>query len=542
MATNHATDREPDAPLEEEAALVRPPAGWYRRAKGRLFSDGSLTKKASLNAVAQGLDYGARALAGLIVNPVLLAYLGPNGFGMFQVLERLISHAAPAGGRPAEALKWFIANRQASDDDEHKRQAVGSALAVWFVFLPILVPLGLVVGWFAPTWLHADPSLVWVVRIAAVALIADLIIAGITNIPWAAMAGQNVGYKRMGLTASLEFVAALFLIVGAVLHGGLVGVAIATALGTAVIGTVYYFLARIYVPWFGYSKPDRPAVKRFLALSWWFLLWNFVMKVTMGGDIIVLGIAGSTTEVTTYTLTRFIPVTVMAGVTSMIFGMAPGLGGLIGAGEVHRAARVRNETMAASWLLSTVACAAVLVWLPTFLGLWVGSRYYPGTVATLLIAVMIVQLTLIRVDSNIIDLTLNLRTKTLLGLLSAGLSVVIAWILVSTFDMGIPGVVVGFMLGRIPQSLAYPLMIGRFLSIPTSEQLRGTARAGLTTAGLFAVTSFLGTEVLLHSWIYLILGGGATAVVLGLAAFFLGLSARQRRWLKDRGRRIARLK
>jgi hypothetical protein len=200
---------------------------------------------------------------------------------------------------------------------------VGSALAVWVIFLPILLPLGLVVAWFTPIWLSAPSGTYFVVRVAAAVLIADLIVAGITNIPWAAMVGQNVGYKRMGLTASLEFVAALFLIVGAVLHGGLVGVAIATALGTAVIGTVYYFLARIYVPWFGYSKPDRPAVKRFLALSWWFLLWNFVMKVTMGGDIIVLGIAGSTTEVTTYTLTRFIPVTVMAGVTSMIFGMAP---------------------------------------------------------------------------------------------------------------------------------------------------------------------------------------------------------------------------
>ena len=52
---------------------------------------------------------------------------------------------------------------------------------------------------------------------------------------------------------------------------------------------------------------------------------------------------------------------------------------------------------------------------------------------------MIVQLTLIRVDSNIIDLTLNLRWKVLLGLVSAGLSVAFAWVLVSRFDMGIAG-------------------------------------------------------------------------------------------------------
>jgi O-antigen/teichoic acid export membrane protein len=540
MARNPTTERAPQEPMESARPPERP--GWHVRARRRLFSDGSLTKKASLNAVAQALDYAARALAGLIVNPILLRYLGDSSFGTWQVLQRLIGHAAPAGGRPAEALKWFIANRQASDDTQHKRQAVGSALAVWLVFLPVLVPLGLVVAWFAPIWLHADPASYWTIRVAAIALIADLIIAGITNIPWAVMAGQNVGYKRMGLTASLEFVASGFLIVAVVVHGGLIGIAIAAAAGTAVIGTVYYRLARIYVPWFGYARPDRSAVRRFLGLSWWFLLWNFVMKVTMGGDIIVLGIAGSASEVTVYTLTRFIPITVMAGVTSMIFGMAPGLGGLIGAGEVPRAARVRNETMAASWLMATIACAGVLMWLPTFLGLWVGHRYYPGITATVLIAVMIVQLTLIRVDSNIIDLTLNLRRKTLLGLLSAGLSVAIAWVLVSTFELGISGVVTGFIVGRIVQTLAYPAMVGRILAIPRSEQFRGAARAAAATAVLFAVTAAVGRLLLVHSWIGLILGAGVTAVILALCAFFLGLSRRQRIWLWERGRRIARLR
>jgi O-antigen/teichoic acid export membrane protein len=541
MATNQATDREPDtAPEDIDRPIAR--SGRYRRVTTRLFSDGSLTKKASLNAAAQALDYGARAIAGLIVNPILLRFLGDAGFGSWQVLQRLIGHAAPAGGRPAEALKWVTANRQASDDDEHKRQAVGSALAVWVIFLPVLLPIGLVVAWFAPVWLQADPSNYLVVRLAAVVLVADLIIAGITNIPWAAMAGQNVGYKRMGLTASLEFVASTFLILAVMLHGGLVGVAVATVCGTAAIGTVYFLLARRYVPWFGYASPDRPAIKQFLGLSWWFLLWNLVMKVTMGGDIVVLGIAGSASQVTVYTLARFIPVTIMAGVTSMIFGMAPGLGGLIGGGETHRAARVRNETMAASWLLATVACAGVLVWLRSFLTVWVGERFYPGAMATFVIAVMIVQLTAIRVDSNIIDLTLNLRRKTLLGVVSAALSVALAWTLVSVFDLGIVGVVTGFAVGRIVQSLAYPAMVGRFLAIPPSEQVRGMLRAATTTAVLFAATSAIGRVLLVPSWPGLILGAGVTAVVLALVAFFGGLSARQRAWLLGRGRRIVKLR
>ena len=526
---------------ESGTTLVDRP-GPVARAKARLFSDGSLTKKASLNSIAQALDYGARAITGLVTNPILLHHLGDVGFGNWQVLQRLIGHTNPAGGRPAEALKWFIANRQASDDTEDKRRTVGSAIAVWFIFLPILLPIGAAISWFAPIWMHVPPAGAWIIRAAGAVLIADIIVAGITNIPWAVMAGQNVAYKRMGLTASLEFVEGALLIVAAVLGWGLLGLAFATIAGTTVIGATYYWLTRIYVPWFGYARPDMQAVRRFLGLSWWFLVWNFVMKITMGGDIIVLGIAGSATAVTVYSLTRFIPITIMAGVTSLVFGMAPGLGGLIGAGDTRKAGRVRNETMASAWMMATVAGAGVLLWERSFLRLWVGERYYPGLTPTFLIVLMVVQLTLIRVDSNIIDLTLNLRRKVLIGVLSAGLSVTLAWVLITHFHLGITGVVLGFTIGRIPQSLAYPSMIGRILTIPASSQVKGLLRGTLATGALFAVAAVGGESIHVHTWIGLILGAGVSGVLLTVAAFFVGLSATQRRWLWSRARRVARLK
>ncbi|HXF72726.1 MAG TPA: hypothetical protein VNO79_08985, partial [Actinomycetota bacterium] len=355
--------------MRGKAAGVLERRGVVARIRGRLTSDGSLTKKASLNAVAQALDYAARAIAGFVVNPILLRSLGEVGFGNWQVLQRLVGHANPAGGRPAEALKWFLANRQASPDLEDKRRAVGSAVAVWALFLPVLAGAGGVLAWFAPVWLEVPPGLHGLVRIAAAVLVADLVVAGLTNIPWAVMVGQNLGYKRMGLTAALELVGGGLVAAGAVVTRDLVGVALGAVAGTLVIGGTYHWLARTYVPWFGIARPDGAAVRRFVGLSWWFLVWNLVMKVTMGGDVVVLGIAGSASEVATYSLTRFVPITIMAGITSLIFGMAPGLGGVIGAGEVERAARVRNETMATAWLISVVAGAGVLLLGRSFLEL-----------------------------------------------------------------------------------------------------------------------------------------------------------------------------
>jgi O-antigen/teichoic acid export membrane protein len=512
------------------------------RVRSRVFSEGSLTKKASLNLISTALNQAARALVGFVVNPILLRYLGDVRFGNWQVVNRLIGQANPAGGRTSEALKWFIAHRQSSDDVQLKRQAVTSSILVWLIFIPILLPIGAAVGWFAPIWLDVPPGQYAEIRLTAAVLLAGAIAMGLTNIPWASLTGENLGYKRMGITAGIELLGGGLMVVAVVSGGGLVRLAWATVAVTLLSGVLYLWLARVHIPWFGLARPDASAVRRFMGLSWWFLVWNFVSRATMGGDVVVLGIAGTAAQVTSYSLTRFIPLTITGSVASLIFGMAPGLGGLIGAGEMVRAARVRSETMAVAWLLTTVAGAGVLLWEESFLRLWVGQRYFPGVVPTLLIVLMILQLTLIRVDSNIIDLTLNVRRKVLLGLLSVVLSVGFAWFLVARLDLGIAGVAAGFIAGRAVQSVTYPLIIGRILTIPTSAQLAAMIRPGLVTAGLLGAAAALSRVVAVHTWPGLIAASAVSGVLLLAIAVLGGLSDVQRRWLWSRAKRVIRLR
>jgi O-antigen/teichoic acid export membrane protein len=512
------------------------------RVRSRVFSEGSLTKKASLNLISTALNQAARALVGFVVNPILLRYLGDVRFGNWQVVNRLIGQANPAGGRTSEALKWFIAHRQSSDDLQLKRQAVASSILVWLIFIPILLPIGAAVGWFAPIWLDVPPGQYAEIRLTAAVLLAGAIAMGLTNIPWASLTGENLGYKRMGITAGIELLGGGLMVVAVVSGGGLVRLAWATVAVTLLSGVLYLWLARVHIPWFGVARPDASAVRRFMGLSWWFLVWNFVSRATMGGDIVVLGIAGTAAQVTSYSLTRFIPLTITGSVASLIFGMAPGLGGLIGAGEMVRAARVRSETMAVAWLLTTVAGAGVLLWEESFLRLWVGQRYFPGVLPTLLIVLMILQLTLIRVDSNIIDLTLNVRRKVLLGLLSVVLSVGFAWFLVARLDLGIAGVAAGFIAGRAVQSVTYPLIIGRILTIPTSAQLAAMIRPGLVTAGLLGAAAALSRVVAVHTWPGLIAASAVSGVLLLAIAVLGGLSDVQRRWLWSRAKRVIRLR
>ena len=143
-----------------------------------------------------------------------------------------------------------------------------------------------------------------------------------------------------------------------------------------------------------------------------------------------------------------------SGILIGISGVMPGLGGLVGSREFAKAKSVRMEMMSATWLVTTIGGSLLLVWERSFLGLWVGERYYPGTTAMVLIVVMVLQFALIRNDSNIIDLTLNVRRKVLLGLGSAILCVGLSWFLVVR-GWGIVGLVLAFIVGRSILTLAY---------------------------------------------------------------------------------------
>jgi O-antigen/teichoic acid export membrane protein len=216
----------------------------------------------------------------------------------------------------------------------------------------------------------------------------------------------------------------------------------------------------------------------------------------------------------------------------------PGLAGLIGSGERDRAARIRGETLALCWLLATAAGAVVIAWLPWFVRLWVGEQYDAGTLTTVLIIAMVLQLALIRVDSNVIDLTLRIRGKVLLGLLSVALSAALGAVLVGPVGLGLPGLVAGFMAGRVPLIIAYPVLVGRLLGLGLRAQALAAIRPLAATVGLLTVAILLRGVVEAHSWFTLVpLGLVSTAASL-LAAYLGGLPAHQRRRIRTRVRRV----
>ena len=504
------------------------------------FSGESLTKKAFLNTLGDALEYGARLAVGFVITPLLVAALGDFVFGAWQILRRLTEYLAAAAGRSSQALKWTIARSQASTKYEEKRQSVGSALAVWLLFLPLLAMLGGLLAWMAPSLVGAPMDFSWRLRMTAVLLVANIVVISLVKVPRSVLRGENLGYKPLGLSAILVFVGAGFTAIALHLEAGLVGLAAAYLATTLLSGVFALRVVRTHVPWFGVAIPSLANIRGFIGLSGWFLAWRLVSEILQTGDVVQLGLMTSTEMVTTYSLTRYSSETMIRLIGLAAFSVLPGLAGIIGSGDWHKAIQVRNEIMLITWVAATPIGITILLWNRAFLGLWVGAEYYAGSIPTLLLVLMAMQFVLIRNDGNVIDLTLNLRRKVLMGILSVFVSVILAGILVSAFNLGIIGLGLGFFAGRSILSLAYPWLVGRLLGVTLFSQLKSVLRPAFTTLLLLVLALGVGKFLNASTWFGFVVSAGVTLGVVSFLAFYTGLSGDRRRRILRRAAMVAR--
>jgi O-antigen/teichoic acid export membrane protein len=446
--------------------------------------------------------------------------------------------------RPGFALKATLSNQQTSTDYDQKRRYVGSTLVIWVLFLPLLTGIGGTVSWFVPIWIHAPLAYVWIARAVSGLLVLNMIVDTLSSIPQVTLQGENLGYKRMGMSVVLVLASGGFTWLALYLKTGIVGVAAAVVASTLATGLFYLCVVRAYTPWFGIARPRPSDTRQMLGLSWWFMGWNLVTSLLLASDVVVLGLFNSIESVTNYALTKYVPETLIGVIVIIIFGILPGLGGIIGTGDYEKAVRLRDEINAFIWLVATTLGASILIWNRVFIGLWVGAEHYSGPFPNLLIIVAAMQLALIRSDGNIIDLTLHLSHKVLLGLLSVTLSVVAASILVAYFKLGIVGLCIGIMGGRLVISIGYPMLISRFLRVSLASQFNHMLRPVSVTTLLFAAA--VGLDVYgsfplskgLTGWLIFIALAGITGIAMLVISFYAGLPGDQRKNMLRRVRTV----
>lgn len=165
--------------------------------------------------------------------------------------------------------------------------------------------------------------------------------------------------------------------------------------------------------------------------------------------------------------------------------------------------------------------------LESFVNLWMGPEYYAVLTSNLLINLMVLQIVSIQNDANIIDLTLDLRKKVWLGLVSPGRWASLSVVLVRILKIGILGLTTVFICGQSIIGIVYALLVGHCLQISPYSQLKEVIRPALVIALSFVLVSLLGNPITLSSRFWLVPGVGATMSLYSLIIFYAGIPPKQ---------------
>jgi len=440
-----------------------------------------------LNAITLYLNFIVLAVIGLVSNPLLVRFLGVEAFGIWKACLRLLDLTSVADGRASQALKWIVAHKSLRESEDHMRREVGSAIAVWMLWLPILMTVISVMLWLLPHLIKdIPPADLTAARMAAGLLGANILLTGVMGVPDSVLAGTNQGFRSYIVMTTLLVFSNVAMVLAAWLGYGIIGLGAATVAGSFLTGLCTLLVAYRYVSWWGVKRPTWQDVKRVLSFSNWTQVWSLVQMLMLSTDILLISYLVGPVLVGKYTFTYY--VTQFAISICLMTGSAitPRLGALVGAGQLDEAAAVYNRTREAVQSIALAAACGLVLCNGIFVGRWVGTSFYVGDMGNLGMVLVMLQLVILRFDAQIQDVGLQIRNKVIAGSLGAVLALALG-ALAYHLTSNLLVMFLGIFIGRLPLNVLFPRQVRRL--IPTVRaDYTGLLGIAVTVAAAFALS------------------------------------------------------
>lgn len=477
-----------------------------------------------LNAISLYTNFIVLALLGLFANPILLHAIGAENFGIWRSCLRILDISSVADGRATQALKWIIAHRDSDTDDEQKRRDVGASIAIWMLWLPVLlISLALTI-YYLPWLITGIPNdKLGVVRVAAILLSINVALMALTTIPDAVLAGTNQGYRSYFISTIILVLSNLLAIFLAYQNLGLIGLAAATLFGQILTGVIVYFIARSHVGWWGVLMPNVTDIRRIFSFSNLTLLWSFIQLLMLSSEILLISYFLGPTDVSRYTFTAYVAQFALSICLMTGSAITPRLGSLVGAKKIGEAQTLYSQTREVVVFLGTLSSAGIILSNQAFVDIWVGDAYFLGDYANLFMSIILLQLVLIRFDAQVQDVGLDIGLKVALGGISAVSSLLLS-ALIYYLTHNISLIFVGIILGRLPLSFMFPRLVKRML--PTASGTTDFFPPALIIIGIiFLISQFWKP----HGFFGFLSATVATIVIVTGCSFLMIFSRQNRR-------------
>lgn len=486
----------------------------------------NLKQRAYLNSLSSIIDYAGVQITGFIINPFILTGLGSAMYGVWQMLGQLTGYTKLADTRASQALKWSLAHKRDIAQEDEFKSDVTTALFVTAITLPLSLIVGGTLAWYSPYITQVDEKYFTLIRTTCSILISCLVLSKFFDLFEAVLGGMNLGYKRMGLRATIVALGGILKVLAITQGYGLIGLSVVQIFISLITGTSFYYIVKKSVPWFAFGKTNFSKMRSFGKLSGWYMAFSTLKMLLLNSDKVILGYLVAPVLVAKYALTMFTSTAVQGALTAVITGMTPGISSLFGKGDYDKVKKARKAVITLTWLFSVSVGVAILLLNKSFIQLWVGKDRYAGNIENLFILLVALQVIFFQLDSLIMNATLDVKRKVWLSACATALSILLAFILVGKFH--IIGLCISILIGRLFYTIGFPILLKRRMNDKSPLFSMQQVRPVLITILLFALATYAGQVFSFSNWFSLIATGGAAVLVAGFLFWILGMQQNEK--------------
>jgi O-antigen/teichoic acid export membrane protein len=471
----------------------------------------ALTRRATLTFVNNMLQQGASVLTTFVVTPIVISGLGVPVYGAWVMIQQTIGYLAMGDLRPMSTLKFALGVRQHEVDDDEKRRLVGAAIRLWSFTVPVMLLIGAVLVFFTPSFIRAGSGAVTAVRIAMGVAVLHLALDRLLSVPQNVLVGANREYRGMGLNAISAVTAGVMMVLAIRAGFGIVGVASAAAISAILYSAARFYVMRNAVPWFGVARATRKEFVDFTKLSGWFSLTVLANLLLSSSDILLLGIMFGPGVAAVYGTTSAVLRVAVGPLGAILESGYAGIADLCGRRDWQRLARIRTEMHLTGIMVMGVVGTGVIVLNRSFLRLWVHRELFAGSVANVLIVVMMLFALIYRVDRIIAVSMMDFRSQALLIAVTA--SVALALGAGAALLVGPPAIIAAVVGAHVAAIFYLQKLTSDGTGGGVPVHIRPYLRPLAVTGVLYAAGVAIEPYVRPRGWVELIAAGAVLAAV-----------------------------
>lgn len=500
------------------------------------------TKRAFLGVLTSHASAVVMALAGFILVPIVLRYVGREEYGLWATIGQVLVYLALLDLGVGSAVVRRAAQLRENGGPEVVSRMVSTAMALYAVLGAVVLVSGV-----ATTMLLPPLAVIPTERSAvAVTMLTVMIAYTAISFPIRVATSTLVGYQRMATVNVINLAGSLLTIVFSVLllrfGVGVLALPVGSAAAGMLAAITALIVLRSVIPQLRISWRYVSAIeaRELFSWSWQLFLNNIAVVIIYQTDNLVIAGGAGLAAVTIYTLTSRLPLYALHLIFAIIDSCLPAAVELC---EQDNRERLRVVYQRVLQITSAAAFGvATLAWIlnDSFLKLWVGEQNNGGSILTVLFGLILITRVLNHAASMVIIGTGKLRGVVYMSLAEAALNLVLSLLFVKTY--GIVGVAVGTVAAAVATSNWYVIRVvcrelqmsfWSYLSygpLPALLASVPTAGLGLALIRWYPVTGWL------RFFVVAILAG---AIFL-MAYALLGLRSHERRLIFSRVKTASR--